>query len=35
VIGLLDDERNPVRRWRFTEGWITKFEGPDLNANRV
>lgn len=32
VIVLLDDERNPVRRWRFTEGWITKFEGPDLNA---
>lgn len=32
AIVLLDDERNPVRRWRFTEGWITKFEGPDLNA---
>ena len=32
AIVLLDDERNPVRRWRFTEGWITKFDGPDLNA---
>jgi phage tail-like protein len=32
VIVLLDDERHPVRRWRFSEGWITKFEGPDLNA---
>jgi phage tail-like protein len=32
AIVLLDDERNPVRRWRFSEGWITKFEGPDLNA---
>jgi phage tail-like protein len=32
AIVLLDDERNAVRRWRFSEGWITKFEGPDLNA---
>ena len=32
AIVLLDDERNPVRRWRFVEGWITKFDGPDLNA---
>ena len=32
AIVLLDDERNPVRRWRFSEGWITKFDGPDLNA---
>jgi len=31
-IVLLDDERNPVRRWHFTDGWITKFDGPDLNA---
>jgi phage tail-like protein len=31
-IVLLDDERNPVRRWHFTEGWITKYDGPDLNA---
>jgi phage tail-like protein len=32
AIVLLDDERNPVRRWRFTDGWIAKFDGPDLNA---
>jgi phage tail-like protein len=32
AIVLLDDERNPVRRWHFVEGWITKFDGPDLNA---
>ena len=32
TIVLLDDERNPVRRWHFTDGWITKFDGPDLNA---
>jgi phage tail-like protein len=32
AIVLLDDERNPVRRWRFSDGWITKFDGPDLNA---
>ena len=32
AIVLLDDEHKPVRRWRFTEGWVTKFDGPDLNA---
>ena len=32
AIVLLDDERNPVRRWRFSEGWVTKYDGPDLNA---
>jgi phage tail-like protein len=32
AIVLLDDERNPVRRWRFSEGWPAKFDGPDLNA---
>jgi phage tail-like protein len=31
-IVLLDDERNPVRRWHFSNGWIAKLEGPDLNA---
>jgi phage tail-like protein len=31
-IVLLDDERNAVRRWHFSDGWITKFSGPDLNA---
>jgi phage tail-like protein len=32
TIVLLDDERNPVKRWHFTEGWPAKFDGPDLNA---
>ena len=32
AIVLLDDERNPVRRWRFTDGWPAKIEGPELNA---
>ncbi len=31
-IVLLDDERNPVVRWHFSNGWIAKFVGPDLNA---
>ena len=31
-IVLLDEERKPVRRWHFTNGWVTKFDGPDLNA---
>jgi len=31
-IVLLDDERNPVRRWHFSNGWVAKFDGPDLNA---
>jgi phage tail-like protein len=32
AIVLLDDERIPVRRWRFTDGWPAKLEGPELNA---
>jgi phage tail-like protein len=32
AIVLLDDERNPVRRWRFTDGWPATLEGPELNA---
>lgn len=31
-IVLLDDQRNPVLRWHFRNGWITKWEGPALNA---
>ncbi len=31
-IVLLDDERNEVVRWGFSNGWIAKFVGPDLNA---
>jgi phage tail-like protein len=32
VIILLDDARNEVVRWRFSEGWVAKYDGPDLNA---
>jgi phage tail-like protein len=31
-IALLDDERNVVVRWNFFNGWISKWEGPALNA---
>jgi phage tail-like protein len=29
---LLDEARTPVLRWEFFEGWISKYEGPALNA---
>lgn len=29
---LLDDQRNPVVRWNFRNGWPCKWEGPALNA---
>jgi phage tail-like protein len=32
IIVLLGEERNPVARWRFTDGWPSKWEGPSLNA---
>ncbi len=32
TIILLDDERNQVARWSFTEGLPQKYEGPRLNA---
>jgi phage tail-like protein len=31
-IVLLDDDRTPVLRWTFRNGWISKWVGPDLNA---
>lgn len=31
-ITLLDEQRKEVLRWNFREGWITKWEGPGLNA---
>jgi phage tail-like protein len=31
-IVLLDEARAPVIRWNFTEGWISKWEGPALNS---
>lgn len=31
-IVLLDEERNRVKEWQFENGWISKYEGPTLNA---
>jgi phage tail-like protein len=30
---LLDDDRTEVVRWNFFSGWISKWEGPALNAS--
>lgn len=32
AIILLDEARNEALRWQFAEGWISKWEGPALNA---
>ena len=32
AIVLLADDRTPVGRFRFRDGWPTKWEGPALNA---
>ncbi|MBN2440639.1 MAG: phage tail protein [Spirochaetales bacterium] len=31
-ITLLNEARDPVMRWEFTDGWPLKWEGPSLNA---
>lgn len=31
-IVLQDEERNDVLRWNFSNAWITKWEGPAINA---
>lgn len=31
--GLFSGERNPVATFRFVEGWIVKWIGPDLKAS--
>ncbi len=31
-IVLLNDERQPVARWNFINGWPCRLSGPDLNA---
>ena len=31
-IVLLDDARNPILRWNFSNGWVSKIVGPELNA---
>lgn len=32
AIILLDEERRPALRWEFFNAWISKYEGPALNA---
>lgn len=32
TIVLLNAKREPVARWRFVEGWPSKWVGPELNA---
>jgi phage tail-like protein len=32
AIILLDEQRKQVVEWRFEKGWISKYEGPALNA---
>lgn len=32
AIVLLDEARQPQLRWEFSEGWVSKYEGPALNA---
>ena len=31
-IVLLDDDRTEILRWNFSNGWISKWTGPSLNA---
>ena len=32
TVVLLGEDRSPVLRWNFREGWPSKWEGPALNA---
>jgi phage tail-like protein len=32
AVVLLDEVQNDVLRWKFTAGWICKWEGPSFNA---
>jgi len=32
AIVLQDEQHNDVLRWNFENGWISKYEGPALNA---
>ena len=33
AIILLDESRNAACRWEFFEAWVSKYEGPALNAS--
>lgn len=32
AIVLLNEAREPTLRWEFSEAWVSKYEGPALNA---
>lgn len=32
VIVLLNESRQPTLRWEFSQAWVSKYEGPALNA---
>jgi phage tail-like protein len=32
TINLLDDQHNPVLKWKLTNAWCSKLTGPTLNA---
>ncbi len=32
AIVMLNEAREPTLRWEFSEAWISKYEGPALNA---
>jgi len=32
-IVLLDEARSEILRWHFSNGWVAKLSGPDLNAS--
>jgi len=32
AIILLNEAREPALRWEFSEAWVSKYEGPALNA---
>jgi phage tail-like protein len=32
VIILLNESREPVLRWEFSQAWVSKYDGPALNA---
>ncbi len=32
AVVLLNEAREPTLRWEFSEAWVSKYEGPALNA---
>lgn len=33
AVVLQDEQHKDVLRWEWTDGWLTKYEGPTLNAH--